>query len=117
MALPVLLAHHAAARPGVRNNLNARRSEARCMQGSSPGERGAPAGGRLDEIRRDLTRSLLLPFALVMAVAAIEGFWSSAGLGQPFALAVLVVAAVVLPVTMARSTRRIVARIRSLDEE
>ncbi len=87
------------------------------MQGSSPGERGAPAGGRLDEIRRDLTRSLLVPFVLVMAVAAIEGFWSSAGLSQQFALGVLVAASIVLPVTMARSTRRIVARIRSLDEE
>jgi diguanylate cyclase (GGDEF)-like protein len=87
------------------------------MQGSSPGERGAPAGGRLDEIRRDLTRSLLLPFVIVMAVAAIEGFWSSTGLSRQFALGVLVAAAIVLPVTMARSTRRIVAKIRSLDEE
>jgi diguanylate cyclase (GGDEF)-like protein len=87
------------------------------MQGSSPGEPGAPAGGRLDEIRRDLARSLLLPFVLVMAVAMIEGFWSSAGVSRMFALGVLVAAGIVLPVTMARSTRRIVAKIRALDEE
>jgi diguanylate cyclase (GGDEF)-like protein len=87
------------------------------MQGSSPGERGAPAGGRLDDIRRDLTRSLLVPFVLVMGVATVEGFWSSTGLSQQAALAVLVAAGIILPVTMARSTRRIIARIRALDEE
>jgi diguanylate cyclase (GGDEF)-like protein len=87
------------------------------MQGSSPGERGAPAGGRLDEIRRDLTRSLLLPFVLVMGVATVEGFWPTAGLSQQLALAVLALAGIFLPLTMARSTRRIIARIRALDEE
>ena len=72
---------------------------------------------RIDRIRRRLTLALLGPFCILMGVATIEGFSSGAASSSVTALAVLIAAAVLLPILMAFSARAILREAEALDGE
>jgi hypothetical protein len=70
-----------------------------------------------ETIRRRLTLAFAAAFIILMGVAAIEGFWPSAGPGSAMATAFLVGCMVVVPVAMALLTRPVLRDIRHLASE
>ena len=75
------------------------------------------ANGRVDRIRHRLVWALLVPFCVLMGVSTVEGF-SPLGSSRPaLAVAVLIVAAIVVPVFMAWLARAILAEATTLEAE
>jgi diguanylate cyclase (GGDEF)-like protein len=68
------------------------------------------------EIRRRLLRVLAAMFAVLMGVAAIEGFWPG-GASAGMALAFLALCAFLVPVLMAQLTRPIVRDVQRLEDD
>ncbi|MFL5779028.1 MAG: EAL domain-containing protein [Chloroflexota bacterium] len=77
-------------------------------------ESGAASGS---SIRQRLVAVLGAEFALLMGLAAAQGFWPGAGAGHDLAVAFLVAGAVVVPLTMAYLARPIIASIDRLEFE
>jgi len=68
-------------------------------------------------IRERMIRILVLEFAVLMGVAAIEGFWPSPGPGSGAALGFLVACAVVVPIFMGALSRGMLHDVERLEEE
>ena len=77
----------------------------------------APADAVPEAIRHRLLIVLGSEFALLMAVAAIEGFWPGAGAGSEGAIAFLVLCMLVVPATMAALSRPLLRDVRELAAE
>ena len=67
-------------------------------------------------IRRRLLRVLAAMFAVLMGVAAVEGFWPG-GAGAGMALAFLALCAIGVPVLMAHLTEPIIRDIQRLEDD
>ena len=67
-------------------------------------------------IRRRLLRVLAAMFAVLMGVAAVEGFWPG-GAGSGMALAFLALCAIGVPVLMAHQTQPIIRDIQRLEDD
>ncbi len=67
-------------------------------------------------IRRGTLKVLSIQFVMLMAVAAIEGFWPG-GPDRTLALAFLAASAVAIPIVMARLTAPLLREIHRLDDE
>ena len=76
----------------------------------------AHVAGPIGDIRRRVIRVLAVVFVMLMAVAAIQGFWP-AGLSRGMAALVLAGCAVVIPLVMARMTGPILRDAQRLEEE
>ena len=87
------------------------------MQGPLPDDRDAPAGSRLDRIRRDLALALAVPFVVLMGVATVEAIWPSVLPGHEASLAVVAVAGVLVPLLMAYWAHGILEKVQTLDDE
>jgi diguanylate cyclase (GGDEF)-like protein len=70
-----------------------------------------------DTIRRRITLVFAAEFAILMSVAAIQGFWPGAGPRSGVAIAFLLVSMVVVPITMAVLSRPLLRDIRRLATE
>jgi diguanylate cyclase (GGDEF)-like protein len=68
-------------------------------------------------IRGRLIRVLVVEFAVLMAVAAVEGFWPGRGPGNDTAVSFLAVCAIVIPLAMAGLSRPILRDVDQLEEE
>jgi diguanylate cyclase (GGDEF)-like protein len=85
---------------------------------TTPGADGLPGpSGRLDRIRKRLIWALLGPFAILMSVATIEGFTPDSPTRPQIVIAVLVAAAVLLPLLMAWFARAIIRDAEALENE
>jgi diguanylate cyclase (GGDEF)-like protein len=74
--------------------------------------------GRLDTIRVRLSTGLLLPFAILMGVSAVEGFWPADTLERRWpATLILIVAAVALPAFMAVQGRAVLRHATAIAAE
>ena len=73
--------------------------------------------GRLRTIRIRLTFGMLVPFVVLMAVSAIEGFWPGGSASRLPATLVLVGAAVLLPTFMALMGRGVLRHAAAIDAE
>jgi diguanylate cyclase (GGDEF)-like protein len=73
--------------------------------------------GRVDRIRKRLILALLGPFAILMSVSTVQGFTPAGPSRSEMAIAVLVAAAVILPILMAWSARAILREAEALDGE
>ncbi len=74
--------------------------------------------GRLDTIRFRLATGLLVPFVMLMAVSALEGFWPADGLERRWpATVALVLAAVCLPAFMAVQGRAVLRHATAIAAE
>jgi diguanylate cyclase (GGDEF)-like protein len=74
--------------------------------------------GRLDTIRVRLAIGLLVPFVILMGIAALEGFWPADALERRWpALLVLVFAAVCLPAFMAAQGRAVLRHATAIAAE
>src|SRR6266508_4482375 len=72
---------------------------------------------RLGAIRGRLVLTLMVEFVALMALAAIEGFWSATGPGHDQAVAALLAVAVALPLIVARLARTVIAAIEAVEAE
>ncbi len=68
-------------------------------------------------IRGRMIRVLVVEFAVLMAVAAVEGFWPGRGPGTDAAVGFLAVCAIVIPLAMAGLSRPILRDVDQLEEE
>src|SRR5947209_5987672 len=68
-------------------------------------------------IRRRMILILVFEFALLMGVAAIEGFWPGRGPGMGAALGFLAACSVVVPIAMAALARGMLRDVDRLEEE
>jgi diguanylate cyclase (GGDEF)-like protein len=83
-----------------------------------PAESRPPArAARTTAIRDRLIRILVVEFAVLMAVAAVEGFWPGRGPGADAAIGFLVVCSIVVPLAMAGLSRGILRDVEQLEEE
>ncbi len=73
--------------------------------------------GQLSTIRFRLAIGLLVPFAVLMGVSAIEGFWPGGPASRLPATLILIAVAVVLPVFMASMARAILHHAAAIDSE
>ena len=76
-----------------------------------------PADPAPEAIRRRLLIVLAAEFALLMGVAAIEGFWPGAGAGSGGAIAFLVLCMLIVPATMAALSQPLLRDVRNLAAE
>jgi diguanylate cyclase (GGDEF)-like protein len=85
---------------------------------TTPAAHGLPGpSGRVDRIRKRLIWALLGPFAILMSVATIEGFTPASPTRPMTVIAVLVAAAVLLPILMAWLARAILRDAEALESE
>jgi len=85
---------------------------------TTPTADGLPGpSGRVDRIRKRLIWALLGPFAILMSIATIEGFTPASPTRPMTVIAVLVAAAVLLPVLMAWLARAILRDAEALESE
>ncbi len=87
------------------------------MRENPPDLRPAHRDPRSAAIRGRLIRILVVEFAVLMAVAAVEGFWPGRGPGTDAALGFLVVCSIVVPLAMAGFSRSILRDVDQLEEE
>jgi diguanylate cyclase (GGDEF)-like protein len=73
--------------------------------------------GRLGTIRVRLAFGMLVPFAALMGVSAIEGFWPGGSASRLPATLILIAAAVALPAFMAAQARVILRHAAAMDAE
>ena len=73
--------------------------------------------GRLVTIRARLAIGMLVPFAALMGVSAIEGFWPGGSASRLPATLILIAAAVALPAFMAAQARVILRHAAAMDAE
>ena len=73
--------------------------------------------GRLSTIRFRLAVGLLVPFAVLMGISAIEGFWPGGAASRLPATLILIAAAIVLPAFMAAMARTILQNAEAIDAE
>lgn len=73
--------------------------------------------GRLSTIRVRLAGGLLVPFAVLMGVSAIQGFWPGGAASRLPATLILIAAAIVLPVFMAAMARAVLRNAAAIDAE
>ena len=85
-------------------------AKANLLNASEPGDRPSSA------IRRGTVRVLSVQFVMLMAVAAVAGFWPN-GPDRWVAAVFLVVSAIVVPIVMERLTTPLFREMRRLDEE
>jgi diguanylate cyclase (GGDEF)-like protein len=88
------------------------------MNMTTPAADGLPGPrGRVDRIRRRLTWALLAPFAILMAVATLEGFMPAGPSRPAVALGALLGAGLLLPILMAVLARSIIHEAEAIDGE
>jgi len=88
------------------------------MAGPNQNEPAWRDRGRLDTIRFRLAIGLLLPFVVLMAVSALEGFWPADGLERRWpATVALVLAAICLPPFMASQGRAVLRHATAIAAE
>ncbi len=68
-------------------------------------------------IRGRMIRILAVEFAVLMTVAAVEGFWPGRGPGTDAAIGFLLVSAIVVPLAMAGLSRPMLRDVEQLEEE
>lgn len=73
--------------------------------------------GRLSTIRVRLAFGMLVPFVVLMAASAIEGFWPGGSVSRLPATAVLALAMIALPTFMAIQARTILRHAAAIDAE
>ena len=83
---------------------------------STGGGPGRPDLG-VGQIRRQLIRALLFPFCALMGVATVVGFSSSDRSHVGTVISILAIAAIVVPLAMARFAHRILREASALDDE
>lgn len=81
------------------------------------GPRDAEPNPLVARIRSRLVVALLVPFVVLMGVAAVQGFWPGAATDRTMALVVLFGVGLSLPVVMALLARRIITPIEALEAE
>jgi diguanylate cyclase (GGDEF)-like protein len=87
------------------------------MHDQPPDPRPHYRDSRSAAIRGRMVRILVLEFAVLMGVAAIEGFWPGRGPGTDTALGFLVICSIVIPLAMAGLSRPILRDVDQLEEE
>jgi diguanylate cyclase (GGDEF)-like protein len=80
-------------------------------------DRAVPREVGLQLVRRRLITAMLVEFAVLMGLAAIQGFWPGAGAGHDAAVTFLVACAVALPPAMAFLGRRVLDAVEQLEVE
>ena len=80
-------------------------------------DRAVPRDVGLQVVRRRLIVAMLVEFAVLMGLAAVQGFWPGAGAGHGAAVAILFVSAVALPPAMALLARRVLDAVEGLEVE
>jgi diguanylate cyclase (GGDEF)-like protein len=87
------------------------------MAGTSDTDPSWQGRGRLRTIRARLAVGMLVPFAALMAVSTIEGFWPGGGASRLPATLVLVAAAILLPPFMGFHARSVLRHAAAIDAE
>ena len=80
-------------------------------------DRAVAHGVGLRQVRRRLVLAMLVEFAVLMGVAAIQGFWPGAGAGHEGAMVVLVACAAALPPAMVVLARMVLDSVEQLERE
>ena len=75
------------------------------MSHHPPSDASVPADPVPETLRRRLLVVLATQFALLMGVAAVQGFWPNAGPGAGVAILFLVISMAVVPIVMAAQSR------------